>query len=107
MDGDQGGSAPKKLRRGEEPSCNVGLEERKVQALEAIAFGMDRMTSVLEWVEDEVRLCGDLAALRAFKEAEFPIGEWNRRERFAEFMVNASEGWIQDKLEGKDVEGDL
>ena len=68
---------------------------------------MDRMTSVLERVEDEVRLCGDLAALHALKEANFPIGEWDRRERFADFMVNASERWVQDKLEGKDVEGEL
>ena len=49
----------------------------------------------------------DLATLRAFKEARFPIGEWDRRERFAKLVINESEKWVQDKLEGKDVEGDL
>ena len=87
MDGEQGGPAPKKPRRGEEPSRDPGLEECKVQVLEAITFGLDRMTLVLERVEDEVWLCGDLAALHAFKEARFPISEWDRWERFANFIV--------------------
>ena len=107
MDREQGGSVPKRPRWGKGPSRELGLEERKVQALEAIAFGLDRMTSVMERVEEEVRICGDLATLRAFKEARFPIGEWDRRERFAKLVINESEKWVQDKLEGKDVEGDL
>lgn len=83
------------------------MEERKVQALEAIVVGLDRLTSVMERVEDGIQTCGDLAALRAFKEAQFPLGKWDWRERFSDFVINASENWVQDKLEGKDVQGDL
>ena len=59
------------------------------------------MTLVLERVEEETKICGDLATLRVFKEAEFPIGEWDRRERFADFVINESEKWVEDKLRGK------
>ena len=65
------------------------------------------MTSVVEWVEEEVRARVDQEALRTFKEARFPLGEWDRRERFADWIMNASENWVQDKLEGRDVEGEL
>lgn len=61
----------------------------------------------MERVEEEARILGDLSALRAFKEVSFPLGEWDHRERFAEFVINQSDGWVQDKLEGKDVEGSL
>ena len=83
------------------------MEERKVKALESIAFGLDRLTSVVERVEEEVRARVDQEALRTFKEARFPLGEWDRCERFAVWIMNASENWVQDKLEGRDVEGEL
>ena len=83
------------------------MEERKVKALESIAFGLDRLTSVIERVEEEVRARVDQEALHAFKEARFLLGEWDRRERFADWIMNASENWVQDKLEGRDVEGEL
>ena len=67
------------------------MEERKVKALESIAFGLDRLTSVVERVEEEVQAQVDQEALRAFKEARFPLGEWDRRERFADWIMNASE----------------
>ena len=102
-----GGSALKRLKRGEDARRDPSLEERKVQALKAIAFGLDRVTSVLERVEEEARILGDLSALRAFKEVSFPLGEWDQRERFAEFVINQSDRWVQDKLEGKSVEGSL
>ena len=106
-DGEQGGSVPKRLRRTEETGGSNALEERKVKALESIAFGLDRLTSVVERVEEEVRAQVDLEALRAFNEARFPLREWDRHERFADWIINASENWVQDKLEGKDVEGEL
>ena len=62
---------------------------------------------MVERLEDETRTSVDLAALRAFKESAFPLGEWDRRERFADYLINESEKWVQDKLEGKDVEGEL
>ena len=98
---------PKRPRRGEDAPRDPGLEERKLCALEAIALGLDRVSSVLERVEEETRVCGDLAALRAFKEAEIPIGEWDRRERFAEYVIKESEKWVEDKLRGTNVEGNL
>ena len=61
----------------------------------------------MERVEEEVRAQVDLGALYAFKEARFPLREWDRRERFADWVINESENWVQDKLEGKEVEGDL
>ena len=61
----------------------------------------------MERVEQETRTCGDLATLHAFKEADFPNIEWDRRERFTDFVINESEKWVQDKLEGKGVEEEL
>ena len=58
-------------------------------------------------MEEEVRARVDQEALRAFKEARFPLSEWDRHERFADWIMNASENWVQDKLEGRDVEGEL
>ena len=107
MDGEQGGSVPKRLRRTKEWGETNALEERKVKALETIAFGLDRLTSVMEWVEEEVRAQVDLGALCTFKEARFPLGEWDWGERFTDWVINESENWVQDKLEGKEVEGDL
>ena len=103
----QGGSVPKRPRRTEERGETNALEERKVKALESITFGLDRLTSVMERVEQETRTCGDLAALHAFKEADFPNIEWDRWERFTDFVINESEKWVQDKLEGKGVEEEL
>ena len=54
-----------------------------------------------------MRVCGDLATLQAFKEADLPIGEWDWRECFAEYVIKESEKWIKDKLRGKNVEGNL
>ena len=101
IDEEQEGSAAKRLKRTEEWGKAHALEERKVKALETIAFGLDRLTSVLERVEEEMKICGDLATLRAFKETEFPIGEWDRRERFTDFVINESKKWVEDKLRGK------
>ena len=83
------------------------MEERKVQALEAIAFGLDWLTSVMERLEEETQTSVDLAALCTFNESEFPLREWDRHEHFADYVINESEKWVQDKLEGKDVEGNL
>ena len=107
LEGEPGGSVPKRPRRDAEPSHGSGTEERKVQALEAIALGLDRLTLAMERLEDETRTGMDLAALHAFKESAFPLGEWDRRECFADYLINESEKWVQDKLEGKDVEGEL
>ena len=75
LEDEQGGLVTKRPRTTEGPSRRQWLEECKVQALEAIVIGLDRLTSVMERVEEETRLCGDLAALQAFKEAKFPIGD--------------------------------
>ena len=99
--------AAKRPKRTEERGEAHALEERKVKVLESIAFGLDWLTSVLERVEEETKICGDLAALQAFKEAEFPIGEWDRQEWFTDFVINESEKWVEDKLRGKNVEGNL
>ena len=107
MDGEQGGLVPKRPRRTEEWGETNALEECKVKALKTIAFGLDQLTSVMEQVEEEVQAQVDLGALRAFKEARFPLGEWDWCERFADWVINESENWVQDKLEGKEVEGDL
>ena len=98
---------PKRPRRGEDSLRDPDLEEKKVRALEAIALGLDRVSSVLERVEEETRVRGDLAALQAFKEVDLPIDEWDRRECFTEYVIKESKKWIEDKLRGKNVEGNL
>ena len=70
-------------------------------------LGLDRLTSAMERLEDETWTGVDLAALRTFKESVFPLREWDQREHFADYLINESEKWVQDKLEGKDVEGEL
>ena len=97
----------KRPRLAEGRDRGLEIEERKALALEAIAVGLDRMTSVMDRLEEETRTCGDLAALCAFKEADFPIGEWDQQERFADYVISESKKWVEDKLRGKDVEGNL
>ena len=103
----------KKPRRAETRTEGMGLEERKVHALERIASQLERVGDRLERVGGEARLSNDLAALVYMCDTEFESVDWAHRDRLAELAARSGEldierKWREDQEgKGKNVERKL
>ena len=102
-DGEQGGSATKRLRKAE-IRTEGGLEERKVRALERIASQLERVGDWLEGMGGEARLRNDLAALVYLRDTQFESVDWAHRDRLAELAARSGEldierRWREDQEE--------
>ena len=99
-DGEQGGSASKRLKRAEGES----LEDRKVRALEKIAAQLERVGDRLEGMGGEARLGNDLATLVYMRDTQFESVDWAHRHWLAELAARSRELDIERKWR-EDQEG--
>ena len=86
-EGEQGGSAMKRLRRA----------EIRTEGLEKIAAQLERVGDRLERMGGEARLGNDLAALVYMRDTQFESVDWAHRDRLAELATRSGELDIERK----------
>ena len=106
MEGEHGGPAAKRLKRAEKHTKEVGLEERKVRALEWIADQVEVISERLEKVESEARLGNNLATLVYLWDTSFKSIGWAHWDHLAEIAtrtreLDIEERWREDQDKGE------
>ena len=84
----------------------MGLEERKVRALEWIADQLEGLGKRMERMEGEARLRNDLVVVTYLRDTTFESIDWAHRDRLAKIATQSGEldierRWREDQDRGE------